>query len=123
MITVDYELYTNDYRRRFKKETFYNIQEFVDWIFKNCDGKYEDKISIPNPDTTIFKEDEMPYSIDVNRMWTRNDHLWVHQIRVDSTIVFSDGKHTNGLKHWNENMKQMCRDMLKRRSNPQFNFG
>ena len=123
MITVDYELYTNDYSRSYRKETFYDLNEFVDWVFQNCDGKYEKDISVPSPECKWLKEEEMPYSIDVNRMWTRNNHLWIHQIRKDSTIIFSDGTHTNHIRHWNEETKQMCRDMLNRIKNPVFNFG
>ena len=123
MIVVDYELYTNDFCRSVKRETFRSLNDFENWIFENCDGDYKEKISIPDPDSKIFKPDELPYSIDVNRMWTRNNHVWVHQIKKDGLIIFSDGKHTSGIKHWNDEVKQLCRDMLVRKKNPQFAFG
>lgn len=123
MITVDYELYTNDYCRKVQKETFRDLNEFADWVFENCDGEYKEKISIPDPDGKIFRPDELPYAIEVNRMWTRNNHLWIHQIKDSGVIIFSDGKHTNRTKHWNETVKSLCRTMLARRNNPVFNFG
>lgn len=120
MISIDYELYTNDICRRNLTETFYSLKEFQDWIFNNCDGKYEDKISIPMPDNPIWKDG--PSDISVNRMWTRNNKLCVHMIKRDGKIMFSDGTHTNSLKYWNDDAKQLCRDMLFRRSNPVFDF-
>lgn len=122
MILVDYEEYTNDYCRSYKQKTLGDLTEFANWVFALCKGKYEDRISIPNPDTTIFTADEMPYSIDVNCIWEENKHYWIHQIKRDGKIIFTDGKYTNGIKHWSELMKSMCRNMLNRKANPQFDF-
>ena len=121
MVTVYYEEYTNDYIMRDKQKTFMSLNGFEDWFFGLCKRSYKDYISIPDPDTTIFRPDEMPYSLDVNAMWTDNCHYWVHMIR-NNGIVFSDGRHTNGQKHWNDTTKDMCRRMLARRNNPQFDF-
>ena len=121
MVTVYYEEYTNDYLRRDKQKTFMSLSGFEDWFFGLCKRSYKDYISIPDPDTTIFRPDEMPYSLDVNAMWTDNCHYWVHMIR-NNGIVFSDGRYTDGQKHWNDTTKDMCRRMLARRNNPQFDF-
>ena len=50
MVTVKYEEYTNDFWRKEKEMTFGGMQQFIDWFFGLCDGRYKDKISIPNPD-------------------------------------------------------------------------
>ena len=124
MITVDYEIYINDYTRSYKKETFYNLGAFVDWVFQNCDDDYKSHIFVPDPeDKRAEVMNRLPYRIQVSRCRTRGNSLWVHQIRRDNTIIFSDGKHTNNITHWNEEVKQMCRDMLTRIKNPVFNFG
>ena len=123
MIKVYYEEYTNDYCRRDKTETFYGYDAFKDWFFNKCRGSYKDKISIPNPDSTIFKKDELPYSMEVNCMWEENKCYWIHKIEKDGKIVFSDGRHTNRIKYWNDDVRQMCREMLAREKNPQFDFG
>ena len=121
MIRIKYELYTNDYWRNPQTKTFYSLSEFCDWIFECCDGNYKEKIFIPNPDRTDIWYDG-PSRIEINRMWTQNNQVWIHQIESDAGIIFSDGKHTDGIKHWNETAKQMCRDLLVRRNKPSFNF-
>lgn len=122
MIHVKYEEYTNDYCRRYMDKRFYSLGEFEDWFFSMCDGKYEDKIFIPNPDRKDIWGDG-PSRMEVNCMWTKNKCFWVHQIEDGVKIVFSDGKHTNGQRHWNEELQNLCRHMLERQKKPRFSFG
>lgn len=122
MITVKYEEYTNDLIRRNMEKSFPSLRSFEDWFFDLCDGKYEDKISIPNPDRTDIWGDG-PGRMEVNDMWTRDKCYWVHMISREGKIIFSDGKHTNYQKHWNDEMKEFCRGMLQRKNSPAFNFG
>lgn len=121
MYWVYFEEYTNDYCRKERGKSFYSLKDFQDWFFAKCKGKYEDKISIPNPDSWIWKDG--PSAMDVNCMREENKHYWVHMIKNDETIIFSDGHNTNRIKHWNEDTKQLCRKMLERKQKPQFNFG
>jgi len=121
MITVYYEEYVNDYNRRKKTRDFLTLGGFEDWFFGLCKGDYKRDISVPNPESKIFKPAELPYSLDVNAMRTDGCHYWIHMIR-NKGIVFSDGKYTNRQKHWNDDTKDMCRRMLERRSNPKFDF-
>lgn len=123
MILIDYEEYTNDYCRNFKQKQMMDLGEFADWIFGLCKGKYGDDIHIPDPDSKLLPEYMLPYMVEVQCKRTDGCEYWVHQIKQNGKIIFSDGKHTNGIKHWNDLMKQTCRDMLQRRDNPQFDFG
>ena len=122
MVTVKYEEYTNDFWRKEKKKEFGSIQEFIDWFFGLCDGKYKERISIPNPDRKDIWGDG-PSCMEVNCMWTRNRSYWIHEIIEGGRIVFSDGTYTDRQKHWNEEIKQHCRDMMQRKNKPVFNFG
>jgi len=98
MITVRYEEYTNDFIRRHLDKCFTSLRCFEDWFFELCDGKYEDKISIPNPDRTDIWGNG-PSRMEVNDMWTRDKCYLVHMISRDGVIIFSDGKHTNQQKN------------------------
>lgn len=122
---VRYEEYTNDYIRSNKTIMFDSISQFKDWIFNLCDGNYKKNIFIPIPERTDIWRDG-PSRIEVNCMWTQNKCYWVHQIESgtwERKIYFSDGKFTDGTRHWNEDMKQLCRDLIERRDHPKFNFG
>lgn len=121
MVTIYYEEYTNDYCRRDKEKSFVSLDEFERWFFGLCKRNYKDYIEIPDPDTTIFRPDEMPYSLDVNAMRNDNCHYWIHMIRSNG-IIFSDGQYTCRQKHWNDTTKNMCRRMLARCNNPTFDF-
>ncbi len=120
MITIKYEEYHNDYYRSNKSKSFYNLSEFKNWFFGCCKGKYEDRISIPNPDSNIWSDG--PSCLEVNCVWEEGFTYWVHEISKDGGIIYSDGNYTNRQKHWNEETKQMCRDMLERKKKPIFNF-
>ena len=122
MITVSYEEYTNDIFRRPFTKTFGSLRSFEDWFFGLCDRDYDRYISLPNPDRTDIWKDG-PSRMEVNCMWTQSKCYWVHMISREGKIIFSDGKHTSGQKHWNEETKQLCRDMLERKVHPRFNFG
>ena len=121
MVQVYYDEYTNDYCKRDKDRRFYDLSDFKDWFFGLCKGDYERYISIPNPDSNVWKEG--PSCMEVNCMWTDDKIYRIHMIKKDGAIIYSDGRHTNRIKHWNEIVKNMCRDMLARKKNPQFNFG
>lgn len=121
MIQVFYDEYTNDFWKPQKERAFHTLADFKDWFFDLCKGKYEDKISVPNPDRTDIWKDG-PSAMEVNCVWEDNKTYRVHMLERDGAIIFSDGRHTNGQKHWNEETKQMCRDMIQRRKTPTFNF-
>lgn len=119
MIKIFYEEYTNDYTKRFKDRTFYNLKEFENWFFSLCKDDYK-HLSIPEPGKHWTKDG--PGSMECNCIWTENKIYKVHIIEKDGGIIFSDGRLTNGQRHWNEEAQQLCRDMLERKKNPKFNF-
>ena len=121
MIIISYERYVNDCSKTFLNKSFYSLKEFEDWFFGLCRGKYEKDISIPDPDSSYTKNG--PGRISVNCVWTEGCDYWVHKIVDCGKIVFSDGKETNGIKHWNDDIKNLCREMIQRQNNPQFVFG
>ena len=93
MIRVYYDEYTNDFWKKERERSFYSLAEFQDWFFGLCKGRYEDKISIPKPDSSIWKDG--PSAIECNCMWNDNCTYRVHLIKRDSSIIFSDGRQTN----------------------------
>lgn len=129
MITVRYERYWNDYRKYDERQTFYSLEGVADWFFGMCRGSYKDGMYFTNPDKTY------PYhkrdcdkldssSISIHSIATSDGYSYhIDQIEIDGVIVYSDGKFTNGIRHWNETIKQWLRDCRARQSNPQFNFG
>ena len=120
MIKVAYELYKNDYNRRIAEKTFASLNAFEDWFFGLCKGKYNDDISVPNPDNGIWSEG--PSCMEVRCYSTDGVCYWIRMIQIGNGIMYTDGKLTNGMKHWNEDAKEMCRRMLKRKKAPAFNF-
>lgn len=51
--------------------------------------------------------------------WT----YWVELIEKDGAIIYSTGKFTNGICHWNDEIKQWLITCRERMNNPVFNFG
>ena len=120
MIKVSYEEYINDYNRTYKTQAFYNLSEFVDWFFGKCKGKYNKDISVPDPDSDIWRDG--PSCMEVRAMWTEGRTYWIHMIQRDGGIIYTDGIMTNHQTHWNDETKELCRQMRKRRDKPMFNF-
>ena len=47
----------------------------------------------------------------------------IHMIRLDDKIIFSDGYHTQGIKHSNDDVKQFMEELKYEYEHPKFNFG
>lgn len=126
MIRVKYERYHNDYNRKIEERTFSDLDQLADWLFSNVDGSYKEKMFFVNPDS------KLPYfngklKLDSSCISTRYNstgyETWVLQIVKDGAIIYSTGKFTNGISHWNEEIKQWLRDCRERQLHPIFNFG
>ncbi len=117
MITVRYEEYTNDYIRRNTTKTFSSLGEFENWFFSLCNGSYEQDISIPDP-----RRSDIPSGMEVRCYQTEGKCYWVHMISRDAGIIYSDGHHTDGQRHWNDETKSLCVEMIQRKKKPTFNF-
>ena len=119
MIKVDYEIYHNDYRRSDKVITFGSLDELKDWLFGQMKRPYNDSYAMyfPNPN----RADAEPSSIEIHPDFGEPTIL-IHQIENENGIIFSDGRHTSGQKHWNNQIKEwlvLCNNFKKA---PQFKF-
>ena len=61
--------------------------------------------------------------IEVNNYRSLGYAYWIHKIEENGKIIYSDGKHTAGIKHWNDDTKQFCRELYQEVNHPTFNFG
>ena len=125
MVIVKYQRYHNDYTRYFEEKTFVDLQEVADWLFGKCRGSYRDSIYFTNPDTDHYYDGKL--RLDNSCISVEDDgsgyDTWIEQIEENGKIIYSTGKYTNGICHWNEKIKQWLRDCRVRRENPQFDFG
>lgn len=126
MIRVKYERYHNDYNRRTEEKTFYDLSQVADWLFSKANGRYKDRLFFIDPDGRI------PYfggklNLDSSCISAKYDDTgyatWVQEIIKDGKIIYSTGEYTNGISHWNDEIKQWLRDCRDRQRNPHFNFG
>ena len=127
MIRVKYERYHNNYNRKIEEKDFCNLDQLADWLFSNVSGNYKDKMFFINPDNNWFTHCDGKLRLDSSCISTSYDSsgycTWVHQIVKDGAIIYSTGKFTNGICHWNEEIKQWLRDCRERQLHQAFNFG
>ena len=119
MIIVKYERRRNCYDNSHEVKYFTTLRDFKEWFFDDI-RDYEKDMYIPDPECTFHLHDEGPSCLNFRLNGYRHE---VNQIEKDGKIIYSDGRYTNHIKYWNEETKQMCRDMLARQKKPQFNFG
>lgn len=123
MIKVKYHKYYNDYRNSYETKTFSSLDELADWLFGMVKGKYEYKIWFTNPNEDNMFDGKL--RLDGSCIKS-NDGEWsyyIEQIEKDDKIIYSTGKFTNGICHWNDEIKCWLRICRERMNNPQFNFG
>lgn len=127
MILVKYERYNCDYRRHMEEKYFDDLKQLADWLFDKCEGNYKEKMFFVDPDNDWLTHDNGTLKLDSSCISLRYDttgyETWIHQIIKDGKIIYSTGKFTSGISHWNEEIKQWLRDCRERQRNPQFNFG
>lgn len=127
MITVKYERYSDDYHRHIESKTFSGLGALADWLFEKAEGRYEDKMFFVNPDNEWLTHEKSKLRLDSSCISLRYDssgyETWILQINKDGKIIYSTGRFTNGISHWNEEVKQWLRDCRDRQKNPTFNFG
>ncbi len=128
MITVTYKLYNHDYDKKIEKKTFYSMKEVEDWLFEKMTGNLKDAAYIMDPDDDRFRYNPdgslrlCDSGISVKRNGNRYE-TWIQMIEKDGKIIYSTGAHTNGICHWNEEVKQWIRGLRERQLRPQYNFG
>lgn len=124
MIRVKYEKYYNDYRNSQVETTFSSLDELADWLFGMVKGNY-DKSSLwfVDPDKDHMMDGKLHLDNSCIQSYDGTYSYWVEQIEKDGAIIYSCGTFTNGICHWNSEVKQWLRGCRKRKSNPSFNFG
>ena len=127
MITVKYTRYRNDYDRKAETKSMYSLEDLADWLFGKCKGSYEYGMYFTNPDDNRLHFYDGKLKLDNSCISVNYDDTgyctWIEQIEENGKIIYSTGKYTNGICHWNETIKQWLRDCRARQKNPQFNFG
>lgn len=123
MYKVKYEKYYNDYRKSYETKTFRTMEEFADWLFGMVKGEYKRSMWFTNPDDEHLLNGKL--KLDGSCIHSNDGEwiYWIEQIEKDGTIIYSTGKFTNNVCHWNDEVKQWLRDCRQRMNNPTFNFG
>ena len=127
MIRIYYEEYYNDCRRTNHTRDFTSLQELEDWIFGQMRQKYSDKehgwlaMSFPVPEVAERVKSDGPWGIEFKPEYGGVTY-WIHKIERGHGIIFSDGKHTDGRKHWSKEVQEWLIHCKERQYNPQFEF-
>lgn len=123
MIKVRYEKYYNDYNKTQEVKTFSSLNEMSDWFFGLVQGEYKDHMYFVNPDNGNHNRNGK-LNLNKSSLQARDGkyHYWIEQVEKNGAIIYSCGTFTNGICHWNEEMKQWLRDCRERVERPKFNF-
>lgn len=119
MITVCYEEYHNDYFRKEHEKRFANLAELEEWIFGQMKQDYSDKEK--GWLRMFFPVHETPSRIGFTPQWG-GPNCWIHQIESERGIIFTDGRHTAGQKHWNQEVRDWLKHCKERQYSPKFVF-
>lgn len=118
MITIKYQKYWNDYNTSYETKTFYTLNEYKAWILDILDGNTDKWYhSIPTPQN--YPDEPRRIEACSRDGWS----YWTHMIVRDGAIIFSDGEYTDGIKHWNDDVKSFLADLKNKIEHPHFNFG
>jgi hypothetical protein len=103
-------------------KTFSNLTGVEDWLFNTAmrSSRGYENLYFPKTEPTSWKKIPEP-----SRIETRDSNdwsIWIHRIDSDNGIIFSDGKYTCGIKHWNNEVKEWLKHCDERKANPKFNF-
>lgn len=126
MIKIKYEIYHNDYNRRFEEKSFPHMSDFKNWMFESMNRPYVDSDGYKN----MYFLDE---AVRVNRNIRVGDeirfkpdrygaHYWVHFVSVNNNIVFSNGKYTNGQCYISEGFKAFMKECQDKRDGKTIDF-
>lgn len=125
MYHVKFQKYYNDLNYSYEEKDFSSLKILEDWMFDLVDGKYKDKMWFTNPDNQKCYPDNEKLKLDNSCIKVRTNFATygIELIKKDKVIIYSTGKFTNGICHWNEDIKNWLRECRNRMMNPTFNFG
>lgn len=121
MIKIKYEEVSpvnDDYNKHLEK-SFIALETLENWIFDQMSQNYADNphiMSFTNP-----KSPNGPSCISFTPAYGGENYR-IHQIETDMGIIFSDGTHTAGQKHWSKDVQNWLMHCEERRKNPTFTF-
>lgn len=123
MLKVKYEKYFNDCKKSYETKDFDNLEKLADWLFEMVKGKYENSMYFTNPDNDHVMDGKL--HLDGSCIKSNDGYwtYWIEQIEKDGVIIYSTGKFTNGICHWNDEIKQWLKTCRNRMKNPTFKFG
>ena len=124
MIKAYIEEYYNDYFKKQHVMEFPNLSNLADWIFGQMRTDYSGDslaMGIPTPEKAERIKADAPWRIEF-KPERGGPSFWIHQMKENGRIIFTDGTYTNGQRHWSQAAKEWCIDIEKRRKNPTFDF-
>lgn len=124
MITVKFERYWNDFHRKDETLSFASLTAFEDWLFDQMQQDYVNNkfcMSFPTLDAAKRINAIPPWDIRVQPK-RGEETFFIHLIRNEQGIIFSDGKLTANKRHWTIEVALWCAHCEQRRSNPTFDF-
>ena len=124
MIKIKYEKYRNDTIKFYEIINFNSLEEVADWLFEMVPGEYKRSMWFVNPDNDRLYDGDKVH-LDGSCIKSNDGYwtYWIELIEKDGAIIYSTGKFTNGICHWNDEVKQWLRICRERMDNPVFNFG
>lgn len=130
MISIKYEIYHNDYNRRYEDKSFRDLREFKDWMFGLMHQPYVNEKGLPNMhflDGVVkgrFSSMDSSSRISIRPEWGGDDY-WIYCVSDNNKIVFTNGKYTNGQCYISEGFKAFLRECMDRRDGKEqvFEFG
>lgn len=121
MLEVKYERYRDDSRRVNEIRYFADLNELADWIFGQMQQEYDKAMSFPTPEEASRLGENGPRRISFRPVWA-GEQIWIHQIKDCRGIIFSDGRFTDGQKHWSKDVQEWLICCEERQHRPKFNF-
>lgn len=129
MINVNYEIYHNDFNRRYENKSFRDLGEFKDWMFGLMHQPYVSERKLPNMffvDGVVKGKLPLDSSsrISIRPEWG-GAHYLVHCVSDGNKVVFSNGKYTNGQCYISEGFKAFMQECMDKRDGKEqsFEFG
>ena len=119
MINIKYEIYNNDYNRRYESKSFASMSDFKDWMFGMMHRPYVDDDGYKN---MYFLDEVIRVGRDIRtgdeirfKPEFRGAHYWIHCVNDNNNVVFSNGKYTNGQCYISEGFKAFMKECLDKR--------
>lgn len=127
MIRVYYEEYHCDYYRKDHEQDFFDLDDLKKWIFNQMQQDYSDKmrgpyvLSFPTPEKAEKIGAEGPWEIEFIPK-AGGPRYWIHLIKQNERIMFTDGKITAGQRHWSKEVQEWLSQCHAQQFSPQFDF-